>query len=350
MAQQLAADIAASGGQQRDISNRLTVVDAKNTPFFSMIPKGDQEYKNQTLEWPTDKNLEPEHSAIKDGTDTTEFENTMGNYSVLKNQMQWFRPKGWQIGKKAMVGTNLAGVKNLKARAMAKKMIQLKRMLEASLGSDLEQVTETGAVAGVSRGAGVFLQTAAQAVNPIDANYRPPTGSVDTTASASVTETIVQNLLQSSYEQTGQKKTFSLICGPNHRKIYRTFTEKQTSSTNVMSAIRTFTQDATSKKLVNTVNIYEGDFGTLELIESLWLAFYTAADTSKTAANDATQLAISKARAYGLDMENWEWVGQQAPMSETYPDLGGGPRGAVDAIGALKVWNPRGEIMFAPAS
>jgi hypothetical protein len=241
-------------------------------------------------------------------------------------------------------------VKNKKAKAMAKKMVQLKRMLEVSAGSDMEMVAPTGAVGGVSRGMGVWIQATAQTTNPVDANYRPPTGSIDTTPSASMTETIVQNVLQSSYEQTGQRKTFSCVCGPNHKKAYRAFTEKQTSSTNVMSSIRTFTQTAESKKIMATVDIYEGDFGILELIPSLWLAFFTASDPTKTAANDATQLAISKARAYVLDMENWEWLGQQAPMSQEFPDLGGGPRGSVDAIGLTKCWNPKGEAKFAPAS
>jgi hypothetical protein len=197
---------------------------------------------------------------------------------------------------------------------------------------------------------GKFISATAQAVQPIPAAYLTASGCIDTTATASLTETIIQNVMQSSYEETGQKKTFSLVCGPAHKKVYRTFTEKATASTNVMSSIRTFSQDGASKKIVATVQIYEGDFGTLELLESLWLAFFSTSDVAKTRLNDATQKAISNARAYGLDMDNWEYMGSRAPTSEEYPDLGGGPRGSVYAIGGLKCLNPRAELKFAPTS
>lgn len=348
MGQQLASDIAQFS--QRDISNRLTVVDAKNTPAFSMIPKGSQEYANLTMEWPTDKNLDPTHTAIADGTDVAEFENPSGDYAMLSNYQQWFRPKGWQIGLLAQNAQNLPGVPSPKARAVAKKMIQLKRMLEASIGSDLDCKAHSGAIGGVSRGMGSWISSTAQTTNPVDANYRTASGCIDTTTSSSVTELIVQNVMQASYQETGQRKTFTFLCGPNHKKAYRGFTATTSGSTNSASVVRTFTQDATSKKIVFSVDIYEGDFGIAELVPTLWNAFYNTTTTTNTALNNTTQQNISLARCYGIDWDNWEWMGRQAPQSRELTDDGGGPRGFVHAVGGLKCYSPKAEIKFAPTA
>lgn len=349
MGQQLASDIAPFS--QRDISNKLTVADAKNCPAFSMVPKGSQEYANLTMEWPTDKNLDPVHTATADGVDVTSFENPSGDYAMLSNYQQWYRPEGWQIGKLAQVAQNLPGVPSPKARAVAKKMIQLKRTLEASLCSDLDCKPHSGGVGGVSRGMGSWISATAQTTNPVDARYRTDAGCIDTTASANLTEAIVQDVMQASYQQTGQKKTFTFLAGPNHKKRYRAFQNTVSSSTNSASVVRTFTQDATSKRIVFAVDVYEGDFGTAELVPTLWNAFFdTTNPTTTTAANNDTQLAISLARCYGVDWENWEWMGKQKPMSQELTDDGGGPRGYVDAIGGSKCYTPLAEIKFAPTT
>jgi hypothetical protein len=345
MAAQVVTDIQAFS--QRDISNTLTMVDAKATPFFSMIPKGSQSYGSVLMEYPMDKNLDPVHTAITDNTDVSTFENALSSYGQGGNYQQWFRPPGWQVGKIAQTVQNLPGVGNPKAKQMAKKIIQLKRMLEASLGTDMEPRAWGGAQGGVSRGAGNFIKATAQTTLPIPTQFLTASGCIDTTASASVTETIVQNILQASWNETGQKLTRDLLCGGNHRKQYRSFMEKSSGSTNTQSSSRAFNNDATNGTIKWTVDTYQGDFGTFNIQESQWLAYYDTTDTTKTADSDSTQNSIRQARAYGLNLELWEWVGKQAPMHVDLPDLGGGPRGAVDAIGGLKCYNPRAEIKFA---
>jgi hypothetical protein len=348
MAAQVQADVAPFS--RRDISDLVTVADMKSCPLYTALPKGSQNEANMLMEWPVDKNLEPTHAATADATDVTEFENALADYQQLRNYQQWYRPKGWAVGKIAQIGQNMPGIKNKKAKAVAKKMVQLKRMLEASVGSDLSAAEWTGAVGGVSRGIGDYISATAQSVLPVPTAYLTRSGCIDTTASASLTETIIQNVLQARYEVAGEKKTLSNFCGPNHKKAYRSFTQGVSASTNSATTVRMFTQTAESRAIVNTIDTYVGDFGTLELIEDLWLAYYNSTTPTTTAANDATQLAISKARAYALDLERWDWVGSQAPQSQEFPDLGGGPRGSVDAIGGLRCLNPICEIKFAPTS
>jgi hypothetical protein len=349
MGQLLATDI--TSFSRRDISDDIVIVDAKSTPLFSMIPKGSQKEGNLLMEWPVDKNLDPEHNAVPDGTDVTEFENPMAAYDQIRSYMQWFRPlKGWKLGKLAVDVQNLPGYKMKKATAIVKKMKQLKRQLECSMGSDLDTKAPTGALGGVSRGLGSWIRATAQAVLPVPTPYLTASGCIDTTASSSLTEAIVQDVMQASYNETGEKKVFAFVCGPNHKKRYEGFTRTTAGTTNVQASIRSFNQDGASKKIVATVDVFEGNFGTAELMESLWLAYFNATTPGTTAANDATQLAISQARCYGLDTELLSWVGKQAPQSEEYPNLGGGPSGQCDAIGGLQHANPRASIKFAPTS
>jgi hypothetical protein len=347
MPAQVVTDIVAFSN--RDISNSITMVDAKSTPFFSMIPKGSQSYGNILMEWPMDKNLDPEHTAVTDNTDVSVFENALSQYGQGGNYQQWFRPKGWQVGKIAQVVQNLPGAPSPKAMAMAKKIKQLKRMLEASLGTDFEPVAWGGAAGGVSRGAGNIIKATAQTVLPFPSAFLTASGCIDTTASTSLTEAIVQNILQASWQETGQKITRDFICGANHKKAYRSFMEKSSGSTNTQSSARAFNND-NSGTIKWTVDTYIGDFGTANLQESQWLAYYNTTTTTNTADNNATQAAISQARCYGLNLDLWEWVGKQAPMHVELVDNGGGPRGAVDAIGGLKCYNPRAEIKFAPTA
>lgn len=339
------------GFSQRDIGDMVVKVDQKKTPLFSMIPKGSQAFADMFMKRPVDRNLEPEHNAVPDAQDTTDFENPLADYAQVTGYMQHFRPtKGWKIGKQALVAQNLPGYKQKKAEMIVKKMIQLKRMMEISIGGDFDTKAPAAGAGGgaVSRGLGSWIKATAQTVEPVPAAYLTAAGCIDATASASVTETIVQNVLQAAYEENGEEDNdWVFVAGSNHKKVYRGFQVASSGSTNTQASVRSFNQDGASQKITASVTQFEGDFGNLALIKSLFLAYISTTDTTKTRATDAAQKAVSNARCYGLQMNRWEWNGRQAPQSEEYPNLGGGPSGNCDAIGGLMSLNPRDQIKFA---
>lgn len=339
----LAQDVAIVAGQRRSISDKLTMVDAKALPLSSMIRKGKQDLVNPKHEWPMMKNIAPRRIAKVDGQPAGAAGNAFdGNYGVGSNHMQWFEEVAG-VGKLAQIGTNMAGVPNKMAKAVAMYMVRLKRNWEVSIGSDDAAVVATGAVAGVSRGIGDMLLDSAQAVMEIPASFRPPAGSVISTASGSLTETIIQAWLQSSYGESGKKQTFSCVCGQAFKNAFRGFYNTATGSANVMSTIRMFSGGNTAdKKIVNSVDVYEGDWGTLELIPSLWNAYY--------AAGDALQPLVTGARAYGLTLDSWEWVGQQGPERMELPKDGGGERAQLDMVGCLTCENTRDQLMSKATS
>ncbi|MFZ9959659.1 MAG: SU10 major capsid protein, partial [Candidatus Limnocylindrus sp.] len=220
-----------------------------------------------------------------------------------------------------------------------KSLEMLKRDMEATFCSDQNSREQNGANAYLTRGLGRWIQNGAQDDLPVSANYRTPTGSINATATASLTENNIQDMLQSIYSQTGKVSTYSLVCGPTLKRQFTSFTRTQFASTNVASAIRVLNQKD-ENKIVSTVDIFEGDFGTLELIPSLFLA----ADATTNAA------AVQNGRGYVLDMDMVELRYNRKPRFQELEDRGGGPRGIVDAICALCVKSPLALGKFAPTA
>ena len=214
----------------------------------------------------------------------------------------------------------------------------VKRDMESRFLSDQESAAEVGEVPYGTRGLGKWLQNGAQSDLPVPTAYRTPSASISTTATTSLTEADVNTMMQSNWDQTGVATTLSLFCGTALKKRFSSFTQTQFGSTNVASSVRIFTESQDSRKLTASIDIYEGDFGTLELILDAFLA------------NDTTTAAVRAARGYGVDMEQVQIGFHTAPHNKPLPDLGGGPRSLVEAIACLCYQNPLKGIKFAATS
>jgi hypothetical protein len=271
---------------------------------------------------------------------SSDYVDNAANRVLLSARIQKFREVP-SVDDLAQHVSEVAGVGKRRemARAVTKSLEQLKRKMEAAFCSDQESVEQSGSTPYKTRGLGKWIQNGAQTDLPVNASYRTPTASINTTATASLTEADVQNLLQSIYEQTGKSATYSLVCGPTLKRKFTSFTRTQFASTNVASAIRVLNQKD-ENKIVATVDIFEGDFGTLELIPSLFLA--------KDATVNAT--AVQNGRGYVLDMDMVELRYNRKPRYQELEDRGGGPRGIVDSICALCVKSPLALGKFAPTA
>jgi hypothetical protein len=272
---------------------------------------------------------------------SSDFVDNAANRVLLSARIQKFREVP-SVDDLANTVSEVAGIGKRRemARAVTKSLEQLKRSMEAAFCSDQESVEQSGSTPYKTRGLGKWIQNGAQSDLPVNASYRTPTGSINATATASLTENNIQDMLQSIYEQTGKGQTYSLVCGPALKRQFTSFTRTQFGSTNVASAIRVLNQKS-ENKIVSTVDIFEGDFGTLELIPSLFLA----ADASGAGAT-----AVKNGRGYVLDMDMVELRYNRKPRFQELEDRGGGPRGIVDAICALCVKSPLALGKFAPTA
>jgi hypothetical protein len=335
--------ITSQTGIRQDLSDLIAVVDAKTCPVISMAKKG-AEPINPLTQWQADAfNAATVPAGVLSNTDvsSSDFVDNAANRVLLSARIQKFREVP-SVDDLAQHVSEVAGIGKKKemARAVSKSLEQMKRSMEAAFCSDQEGVEQSGSTPYKTRGLGKWIQNGAQSDLPVNSAYRTPTASINTTATASLTENNIQDMLQSLYEQTGKAQTYSLVCGPALKRQFTSFTRTQFASTNVASAIRVLNQKDSSK-IVSSVDIFEGDFGTLELIPSLFLA---------KDATGAGAAAVQNGRGYVLDMDMVELRYNRKPRFQELEDRGGGPRGIVDAICALCVKSPLALGKFAPTA
>jgi hypothetical protein len=236
---------------------------------------------------------------------------------------------------------DVAGVSNEVANAKAKAMRELKRDIESAIGSDNDMQADTGTVGWQLRGLGSWIASGAQTTNAVPANYLTPANSISTTTSTAITESTFNAVFQSIYETVGGKKDFYLYAGPTLKSTISKF-QRQTTTAGTLSYM--VTQDATENQVTLNVEVYQGDFHTVNVVRDLFNGI------ASDAAVNAMNTAQSRNRGYVVDPE-LVGVGYMIGMeSVEYPDLGGGRRGAVQAVLTLMCKNPRGLGKFAGAS
>lgn len=385
----------APGGSNRDLLNAITLVDAKECPLMAMIPKAGG-VTNLNFEWPVDKELTADDNAAIDGHDLqhgfdsanaaegdstgSDFGHVLDQYAIMDNRVQWFR-RAALVSKLTESATNLAGVANQRAYAVRKQLLALKRDMEVRLcADDIPKTSDAvyynaNAVTGAynagnkTRALGKFIDPYAAAAD-VPAGYKTPAASVletdatkndfetilnaaGTTTSANLTEDQVNTVLQSVYEQTGKISTKTLLCGPNLKKRFKDFTAV-TNSANSATVARSYNAPLADKKVISTVDVYEGDFGTIQLVPTLWNAFHTMASgtsgakahvwsgTVASGTNHNAGANPNLSYGYLLDMDLLELRFHQLPQVQPLPNQGAGERFAVDAIAGLCVKNPLG--------
>lgn len=317
-------------GQREDLSDAMVLIEPGDTPLFSMCKKA-SEPKNVLFQWPADNYATPQTGGVLANADVTTFDDEHASRELLAGRVQKVR-RSFQVDDLVENVADLAGIGRKQAfnKAGAKALVELKTDIEAIMGSDNDSQVESGAAPYKTRGIGSWISATAQSdtATAVPAAFRTPAGSINTTVTASLTESAVVDVLESMFKVRKAKKNYDLVCGTALKRAFTAFIRTQTGSPNVMSTVRTFSSDVESKKIVNSIDIYEGDFGSLSLHVSTYLANGAAA-------------AVSAARGYVCDMDLISIGFNRKPRMEELEDRGGGRRGFVDAIFGVAVANPQ---------
>jgi hypothetical protein len=325
-------------GLREDLADVISVIDQKNTPVTSRIKSGADLSNGSVFSWQADSYNDPSFDGVLTNADVTTFDDPAKNRVLLSGRAQKFR-RSIKVDDFAQNVDNIAGVGKKKemARGVSRALIELKRDMESAFCSDNESQEQSGTSPFKTRGLGRWIQAAAQSDLPVDANFRTPSASVDTNGTSSLTEAQVAAVLQSVYEQTGTIESMDLVCGPNLKKRFSEFTRYTSGGTNTALSTRQYTAPLKDRTIINAVDAYIGDFGSITLVPSLFNAKDQAA-------------AVSSARGYLLNFDMLEARYGRRPRFQELEDQGGGPRGLVDAIAALVCWNPKGLGKFSASS
>jgi hypothetical protein len=329
-----------SVGNREDILDVLTYVDNKNCPISSSIARVGADISNPAVySYLADSYNAPSTDGVVDSSDVTDFSDAAANRVLLSARAQKIR----RSARVSDFQANLADVAAIGRRkefskAIAKTILEVKRDVEATISSDNDSVEGSGSVAYKTRGLGEWIKATAQTDLPVPASQRTPSASINTTATASLTESALQNVLQSIYEQTGSQDRLVLVAGPSLKKAITNFTRFTVNSTSNVFNLRQTAQAASSDRLVSNISFYEGDFSTLEIVSSLFLAANASTDAEKYA------------RGYIMSPESVMLRYGRKPRFQELQDSGGGPRGLVDCIISLAVMSPKNMGKFSATS
>jgi hypothetical protein len=370
-------------GQREDLLDKMVLVDEKTTPFLSMVKKGATP-RNTYVEWHVDKYDSPEiENATVDGTDVeadiqghgstvgVDAESHAGNRDKLSTYVQVQRRIG-HVSRLAQDVNVTAGVPNEFARAVAHKTVELGRDMESTLLGYREHQAGGASTPYLTRGMGTWLiDDATYTANGLeatksagapasgaahyitqDSGTRVPAGFMpndeatiklasDTSAS-DVTETVVQDMLQAIFDNTGMIGDYKLIAGSVLRRQFTTMTRAvQAGSSNPYYTNRQFNTNLETTRIKDTTQIYEGDFGILEILPSNFIG-----QQFKYGGTEGTNKSVNKVAGYILDMDKIELKFYKRPGVEEFEDRGGGRRFMIETGYALCVGNPIGMGSF----
>lgn len=307
---------------REDLSNELAILAPEETPILSLCSKG--KATSTFSEWTVDSLAAPATTGISEGSDVTSFSDKFANRARLGNYVQVMR-RDYLVSNLQQAVTSV-GPANI-AQAESKSMREIKRDIEATIASNNEMTVENGAGTPYGmRGLGKWIQSTAQATNPVPVDYRTPSGSV---ISSTISESSFNGLIGSIFAKNGEMNSLTLVANVALRQLISGFTRATPASAGVTYHVN---QDATSKAITLSVNLYDSDFGLVKIING----------NPSCMPTDNTNVGY---------VINPKYLGFNTliPMGGTrLENQGGGERGFVDVAGTLVVKHPQahGKIAY----
>jgi hypothetical protein len=311
-------------GKREDLADYISLVDAKDTPFVAMAPKGSKP-GNTLLQWQADNMPATATTGTVDGTDVTsgDYQNLNSGRAILSNYVQIFR-RPVRVSPLSVDVSIVAGLKDELAGMVAKGISLLKRDMEATFLSANDGQADNGTNPYLTKALGTWISTTGGSVPAVASAFRTPSASIvgGSAASTTLDESMVQGLLTSIYGQTGTFRDYDGIVGTSVKRAFTNllFTTSQNANTNTASSIRTFNREADSETFLSSVDVFEGDFGRIRLHPD---AFLPAAY-----------------KGYVIPMDLCEIRYSSLPEVKDLPDYGGGPARLIEAVAGLVVKNP----------
>jgi hypothetical protein len=312
-----------TAGNREDLTSILTILEPESTPLTSLASK--KKATGTYFEWQVDDLSTAAFDGVAEGEDVTSFTNQAANRTRLANYVQKFRRSFMVSDIQQLVDT--AGVSNEFANAESKAIRELKRDFEAAICSSQDRDLENGAGTPFkTRGMFKWLGVGGQ---PADVPTAFQNVANDTTATQ--TETTFNSVLQELYQANGMPGgQLTLIAGPSLKAQISDFSRAVAS---VQSTYQV-TQSAESKKITLSVNLYDGDFGTVAIVPSVFLLRTSG---SATVDGDAGLL---------IDPEYVSVFSLKAESRSELEDQGGGQRGFADLIAGISCDSPKAHGYF----
>ena len=329
-------------GKREDLMDMIALVDAKDTPFTSMARKGSKP-GNMYFRWQSDSLPTPQVGGVVDGTDVSAYDNYVVGYrSELGNYAQVFR-RSVRVSRLTQDVADVAGVRDELAENVSKAITGIKRDMEATFCSNQVSQQDNGTVAYRTAGIQTWISNAGTGTptpGDIPAAFRTPTASILTGASSTLTDTSLQGVLKSIFDQTGHFTSFDAIVGTDLKRAFTNLigTTSLTTTTGAgitgsgATKVQTFQRDAAADTFIQSLDVFEGDFGLVRLHPTTFMGTVSGATWTPTA---------FKGLLLDMNLIEVRYGGNVANVT-ALPDYGGGPARLVEAVAGLVVGNPLG--------
>ncbi len=310
-------------GKREDLADYIALVDAKDTPFVSMAPKGSKP-GNTYMQWQADNMPSAVSTGTVDGTDVTsgDYQNLNSGRAILANYIQVHR-RAVRVSPLSVDVSIVAGLKDELAGMVSKGIVQMKRDMELTYCSANDAQLDNGTVSYLTKALGTFISTSGGSVLQVPSAFRTPSASIvgGSAATSTLDEAMVQGLLTSIWGQTGTIRDYDGIVSSQVKRAFTNllFSTGQNANTNTASTIRTFNRESDSDSYVSSVDVFEGDFGRIKLHPDAFVPAY---------------------KGYVVPMDMCEIRYSSLPEVKNLPDYGGGPARLIEAVAGLVVKNP----------
>ncbi len=332
------------GGNREDLRDILTILEPEETPFTSSCSKGDG--PNSTfIEVLADTLRKPRISGTREGQDAGKGNNKaakrtrFGSYVHRVQDEYGVTDVQQAISRKGGV----AAIDNEYSSSKAKALREVKRDMEAVCCSSQEM--QGGSDADMqTRGVFTWIQSTAQATQPVPADFRPPASAANggttftgdtnnpTIMSAvsgvdDMTEQEFNCLLRNLQKIYGGKKDYMVVSGDNITATVDNFTRVNSSTTNVRYQVM---EQASNHTITLSASIFDSSFGRAQIVPT---QFNNVSAT--TGLGDPNV-------AYVLNMSLWQLLFLENLHSVDQDENAGGQSGYVKAMFALLCLNPKG--------
>ena len=306
---------------REDLKEVLTILAPEETPILSSASRSNA---NATfVEWTVDSLDAPSTEGIAEGADVTSFADKFSGRARLGNFVQKFR-KSFNVSDLQEAVDSVGPAKI--AQAETKAVREIKRDMEATLGSDNDRSQEDGAGSVYKlRGLGKWIESSADtggAGAPADVpdTFKTPAGSIFNDNN-NFTETEFNDLITSIYTVTGNTNSLTLIADTALRRSISDFARiDDTSST---TSVRQVNYNGNTAQITLSVEMYKSDHGMVSIVNG-----------------NPDCMPGSGERGYLVNPEYYG-IAELIPLGSTrLPNMGGGERGYVDGSITLEMYHP----------
>lgn len=282
-------------GIREDLSDTISNISPRDTPFYSAARKGS--CKNRNPEWQKDSlaNPDPTNAAVEGDT----VSNDAGSHPTrLKNYVQLF-DKVIEVSSTAQA-VDAAGRENELAYQTMKKGLELKRDMEMALTGNIASVAGNASTAGKLGGVESWLTSNdSRGSGGSQGGFNTGTGltvaATDGTG-RTFTEALLKTVLQLTYNSGGDASM--IMVTPAHKQVASSFSGIATQYRE-NSGVRQAT-------ILGAAGVYVSDFGELKIVPNRFMGY----SSGRSATNG---LYSTGAPALVLDMSKWSVLALQ-PM------------------------------------